>query len=242
MQHRIITSLAVLMGALILAIIAGVVPVLPFSTEETAYAQESTRPDDATLAPSAATPPGLSLGTGVPLMPAYAPDVTEYTVRVENEITSVTVTPVTNNPTATYRVSPGNSDSPTLVPLLAGQKTPITITVLAADRVTRQIYTVTVYRKNSTPSTDANLSALSLDGVSLSPRFSSGITNYNARVRYDVEDEVTVAATAMNVGALVPNVDIGGETRAAGASVDAATDQLLLLVPPEVKTPSSQSQ
>ena len=37
------------MGALILAIIAGVVPVFPFSTEETAYAQDATRPDDATL-------------------------------------------------------------------------------------------------------------------------------------------------------------------------------------------------
>ena len=49
MQHRIITSVAVLMGALLLAIIAGVVPVFPFSTEETAYAQGTNRPDDATL-------------------------------------------------------------------------------------------------------------------------------------------------------------------------------------------------
>ena len=54
MQHRIITSMAVLMGALILAIIAGVVPVFPFSTEEIAYAQQATRPDDATLAATGA--------------------------------------------------------------------------------------------------------------------------------------------------------------------------------------------
>ena len=203
MQHRIITSLAVLMGALILAIIAGVVPVFPFSTEETAYAQESGRLNDATLAPASADPAGLVLGGGV-LDPTYAHTTTEYTVRVGNSVNVVTVAAVTNNPDATYSISPRDADGTTDdihdVSLRAGQNTRITVTVTAEDRRTRQTYTVLVYRERSTHSTDSTLSALSLDGVSLSPRFSSGTTAYNARVRYDVTT-VTVAATASNIGA-----------------------------------------
>ena len=69
----------------------------------------------------------------------------------------------------------------------SGRNTRITVTVTAEDRRTRQTYTIMVYRDRSTLSDNANLSALSLDGVSLSPRFSSGTTAYNARVRYDVD-------------------------------------------------------
>ena len=181
------------MGALIFAIIAGVVPVFPFSTEETAYAQTN-RPDDATLS-------GLTVdGTGVT---GFAVGTTEYTARVINTTNVVTIVPVTNNPDATYNIRPGDADGSTDdhdVSLRAGQNTRITITVTAEDRRTRLTYTLTVYRDRSTPSDNANLSALSLDGVSLSPRFSSGTTKYNARVRYDVMT-VTVAATAADDGA-----------------------------------------
>ena len=202
MQHRIITSVAVLMGALILAVIAGVVPVFPFSTEETAYAQAPPgRLNDATLS-------SLSL-VGETLSPAaFAADTTEYMARVENSVNVVTVMAVPNNGDATYEISPRDADGSTdnhQVALQPARNTRITVTVTAEDRRTRQTYTITVYRDRSTPSDDATLSALSLVGVSLSPRFSSGTTEYDARVPYDV-DEVTVAATAADIGALVPVV------------------------------------
>ena len=218
MQHRIITSVAVLMGALILAIIAGVVPVLPFSTEETAYAQTPDRPNDATLMNDAT---GLALTVGIGADGAavpfddprsatavvFASGITEYTARVANSVNAVTVSAVTNNPGATYSVNSGTIDTPTPVTLRAGQKTRITVSVLAVDRSTRQTYTVMVYRDGSTLSENNNLSALSLSGVSLSPRFSSGTTEYNARVRYDVTT-VTVSATAADIGALVSDVAV----------------------------------
>ena len=112
------------MGALILAIIAGVVPVFPFSTEETAYAQTSTRPDDATLAVT----DGLSVvGAGVTLLPAFDPNITEYTARADNPVNVVDVIPVTNNEDATSNISPRDADTSTddgvhQVALRAGQK------------------------------------------------------------------------------------------------------------------------
>ena len=127
----------------------------------------------------------------------------------------VTVNPVTNNPDATYVISPRDADSTTTdvhdVALRDGQNTRITVTVTAEDRRTRQTYTVTVYRDRSTRSDNANLSALRLDGVSLSPRFSSGTTEYDARVPYDVTTVTVVAATAADIGALVPVVGGGTE-------------------------------
>ena len=205
MQHRIITSVAVLMGALLLAIITGVVPVFPFSTEETAHAQTSDRPDDATLSSLVVGEETLTLVAGT----------TEYTARVENLVNVVIVTPVTNNSDATYSISPGDAIGSTIdvhdVSLRAGQNTRITVTVRAENRITRQIYTVMVYRARSTLSEDQTLSALSLvagvSRVSLSPRFSSGTTEYDARVRYDVT-MVTVKATAADIGARGVIVDV----------------------------------
>ena len=222
MQHRIITSVAVLMGALILAIIAGVVPVLPFSTEETAYAQ--TRPNDATLS---------ALSVGGEAIVGFAPGTTEYTTRVDNSMQTVDVVPTpSNTTTATFTIRPGDADSSTEVhevALGAGQNTRITITVLAADGRTRQTYTVTVYRVRSTPLDNANLSALRLAGVNLSPRFSSGTMEYDARVRYDAT-MVTVAATAADIGAMVPLVGFNSvlTTDSDNTSVD-ATNRVVTL-------------
>ena len=203
------------MGALLLAIIAGVVPVFPFSIGETVYAQE--RPDDATLAADG----GLTL-TGATLTPEYMADITEYTARVANSVNVVTVTASTNNEDATLRIRPGGSDTPTMdtqnVALPAGRHTTITVKVTAEDRRTTETYTITVYRDRSAQSDNANLSALSLDGVSLSPRFSSGTTAYNARVRYDVTT-VTVAATAADIGALPPDVTADGGNTVTNNSV-----------------------
>ena len=167
-------------------------------------------PDDATLAETS----GLSLSDVDALTPAFDPDITEYTARVENSVNVVTVTTVTNNEDASRTISPGDADRSTPltheVALRSGQNTRITVTVLAEDRSTRQTYTIMVYRDRSTRSDNANLRALSLEGLSLSPGFSSATTAYNARVRYDVTT-VTVAAAAADIGALVPVVTAAGD-------------------------------
>ena len=65
---------------------------------------------------------------------------------------------------------------------------------MTAENGSTNTYTVMAYRKRAAESTDSTLSALSLDGMSLSPAFDPEKTAYDARVRYDVS-EVTVAAT-----------------------------------------------
>ena len=149
-----------------------------------------------------------------------------------NSVNVVTVNTEKNNTDATLNISPRDADSSTAddhdVALQAGRNTRITVTVTAEDRRTRQTYTIMVYRDRSTRSTDATLSALSLDGVSLSPRFSSGTIAYDARVRYDVKT-VTVAATNADVGAFVPDVDAEDEDPDNVSSVDSATDRVVTL-------------
>ena len=170
-----------------------------------------------------------------------APGTTEYTARVVNSINVVTITATTtNNPAATRTISPGDADTTDdanghQVALRAGQKTRITVRVLAEDRSTRQTYTVTVYRERSTRSDNATLSALSLDGVSLSPRFSSGTITYDARVRYDVKT-VTVEYTAADIGALVPEVTVLPVEAVPDAMDDDATDNVYLLGNPGTNT------
>ena len=209
MQHRITKSVVVLMAALLLAVIAGVVPVLPSSPGDIAHAQTSTRPDDATLADT----DGLTFTPTLTLSPAYARTTVEYTARVANSVNVVTVAATTNNPDASATISPGDADGTSdghQVALHAGQNTRITVSVLAENRVARQTYTITVYRMRSTLSSNANLSSLGLAEASLSPGFSAAQTTYSARVPYNTAT-VTVMATAADVGAFSPIIG-GGES------------------------------
>ena len=113
--------------------------------------------------------------------------------------------------------------------MTAGANTVITVTVTAEDGSTKQAYTITVYSQRSNRSDNANLSVLSLSGVSLSPVFDPETTAYDARVRYDV-DEVTVVATTADIGAMVPVVGFNAVlTTDDAAAVDEATNRVVTL-------------
>ena len=115
-------------------------------------------------------------------------NITEYTARAGNTVASVTVSATVNDaPGAKVDIRPtdqippeNDEDTNHDVYLNPGANTVITVTVTAEDRSTNT-YTVTVYQERVNTSDNDNLSALSLSGVSLSPRFSSGTTEYNAR-------------------------------------------------------------
>ena len=68
-------------------------------------------------------------------------------------------------------------------------------------------------------SDDATLSALTLSGVRLTPRFVSGTTSYTASVGYTVE-ETTVTPTTGNENATVEFFDGDGNSLGSGATVD----------------------
>ena len=135
-------------------------------------------------------------------------------MRVGNGVRAVTVAANTTHDGAVAVITPSDQDSETddhQVLLRAGAKTNITVEVTAEDGTTTDTYSVTIYRLRRVASSDADLSALSLSGMTLSPAFASNKTSYTGRVPYGT-DETTVSYTA-DVGATVEKMAAIGDSR-----------------------------
>ncbi|AVK83259.1 hypothetical protein C3943_06615 [Lysinibacillus sp. B2A1] len=116
----------------------------------------------------------LTLNSGI-LSPEISSGDSNYTASVENAITSLTVTPTAADATAKIKVNGHAVSSGTAsntIPLNVGENT-VTIKVIAEDHTTQRTYTVTVTRF---PSSNANLSDLTLSSGSFLPVFSGGIS------------------------------------------------------------------
>ena len=109
--------------------------------------------DGTTLSPDA-TLSGLSLGTGVTLSPAFASGTATYTAWVANSVDEVTVTPTTNDASATVEIldtddneldDADDMEDDFQVALEVGD-TVIKVKVTAEDDTSTQTYTVTVTR------------------------------------------------------------------------------------------------
>jgi len=137
---------------------------------------------------------GLSLSAGT-LSPSFSSGVLNYTATVANAVTGETVTATLADATATITSITGTSG------LVVGANT-ITVNTRAQDGVTTKAYTVTVTRL---PSSNADLSALSLSAGTLSPSFSSGVLAYSATVANLVTSE-TVSATLADATASITSI------------------------------------
>ncbi|WP_169306626.1 cadherin-like beta sandwich domain-containing protein [Cohnella pontilimi] len=126
---------------------------------------------------------GLSLSSGT-LSPAFAPGTTSYTATVNSAVASVNVIPIVADNTATVKVNGASTASGTPVPisLNTGPNT-ITVDVTAEDGTTKKTYFVMVTRL---PSSNADLSNLTISAGTLSPAFSPFTTSYTASVDYSV--------------------------------------------------------
>ena len=88
-----------------------------------------------------------------PIFNAASPDTVDYAASVDNEVTSVTVTPTTNHAAATVTVAGGEASNP--IALMVGINA-LDIVVTAEDTTTKT-YTVTVTRAgNSAPDLSGN--------------------------------------------------------------------------------------
>ena len=79
-------------------------------------------------------------------------DTASYTLSVDNDVASTTVTTGATNTQATVAISPTDADSSSdghQVNLTAGSTTTITVTVTAADGITTQAYTIAITRASS---------------------------------------------------------------------------------------------
>ena len=149
--------------------------------------------EDATLS-------ALSL-SGVSLSPAFAASTYAYSATVASTVTRTTVAATASDADADAVIVPADADANTAghqVDLSAGNNT-VTVTVTASDGTTTRTYTVDVSRGVSN---DADLSALSVGGVTLSPAFAAGTYAYTGVVAA-AATEVTIAATAAHDGATV---------------------------------------
>lgn len=121
------------------------------------------------------------------ISPAFSADVLEYSASVPYEVSSLSVSAGAEHPNAKVAV-----DNPSLK--VAGTtKVKVTVT---AENGTAQTYVIQVYRAqdpNYVPSSNANLSALSVEGYPLSPVFSADVTQYYVWLPYEAE---TVSFTA----------------------------------------------
>ena len=221
MSKKSYIPLLAVFGAIMLVVVAAIAPSQLFPGRDFVYAQTSTVTDNATLS-------GLSLSGGVELSPAFADTMMTYSARAASGTNQVTVTTESDNPQATVTISPSDQDSGTTgdqVLLRGGQNRVITVTVRSEDRTVTETYTVTVYQERTTLSDNDNLSALSLNGVTLSTRFASSKTMYTGRAAYTT-DETTVSHRA-DIGAMVAiSAETGADTPVTEDSDDAAGYQV----------------
>jgi hypothetical protein len=140
--------------------------------------------------------------------PAFAPDITSYTAEVPFEVSKLNVSAVANDTKAKVSVN-----SPNLTP---NGTTQVTVTVTAENGSTK-VYTIAVKRANDpnyVPSSNNDLSGITVEGFLLSPVFSVDQMEYVVWLPYETES-VKVAGTAADSLASV-RVE-GGDNLTAGA-------------------------
>ena len=149
----------------------------------------------------------LAISEGT-LSPTFSEGTKDYTATVPNDVTSITVTPVTTDPTATVTVN-GEvvpSGTPTnKLPLVVGENE-ITTVVTAQDG-TINTYTVIVTRE---PSTDAGLADITVSEGTLSPAFDVDTKGYTVDVP-NATDSIVITPTSKDPDAKVEMI-IDGKT------------------------------
>ena len=162
--------------------------VTPVSGAPETYEIVVTREKDPLL--SDATLSALSV-EGKTLGGTFSPDVVSYDLTVNTETTAINVIATPTNPNAKVVVSDDASQ--------LSDYTLVRITVTSEDESATKIYTIVVTRSD-VKSSDASLSALSVEGYALSPAFDTDTMSYAVTVPFDVT-AVTVNATPTNAGA-----------------------------------------
>jgi hypothetical protein len=147
------------------------------------------------------------------LTPVFESGTISYTNDVAHPVSSLNVTPIIADSTATLKVNgtAATSGSPVNLPITVGTNT-ITIVVTAQDGTTQKIYTVLV---NRAASSNADLSNFIVDQGTLTPAFASGIISYTNDVAYPISSLNLTPTIADNTAVLKVN----GNTVTSGSGV-----------------------
>lgn len=142
----------------------------------------------------------LSLSSGS-LSPPFNPATTSYTAAIGAGVGSITVTPAAADGNASITVNGvavTSGAASGAVAMNTGSNT-VSVVVTAQNSATKT-YTVTVTR--AAPSSNADLSALSLSSGNLSPAFAAGTTSYTASVG-NATTSLTVTPTVADATASI---------------------------------------
>lgn len=172
------------------------------------------RPGDATDARLVALTP--STGT---LVPAFATEVSTYSLRVPLTTTSFSLTPVASDSLAalgTIQVNGVTTTSGTASTpqTLSAENTTFTVDAVAGDRTTRKTYTVTVLRREV--SANADLAGITLSAGTLSPAFNASGNAYRVAVPATTD---RLRLTPQTVDAFA-SVQVNGTPLATGATAE----------------------
>jgi len=159
-----------------------------------------------------ATLSNLAISPGT-IKPAFTSTNVAYSVAVGNGITSVTVTPTTNEPNATIKIGgkavlSGTASAP--IALAVGANTIATV-ITAQNGVTTKNYKITVTRA---PSNNAKLAGLTSSSGALSPAFSNTVTSYT-RAASNATTSITFKPVAVDKNA---TITVNGAVTASGTS------------------------
>ncbi|MBN2434385.1 MAG: cadherin-like beta sandwich domain-containing protein [Spirochaetes bacterium] len=158
----------------------------------------------------------LSLSSGV-LSPSFAENTDAYTAQVNNNISSIKVTPTAAGVSASVTVNGVSVVSGMVsdwIALEVGQNT-ITIVVTAEDNITTKTCTVVVTRLSwEDSSNNADLSGLSISAGSLSPVFDVNTISYTAQV----DNTVTLITVTPVVAGAGASVTVNGVLVASGTA------------------------
>ncbi len=138
------------------------------------------------------------------LVPDFARSTTIYTVDVTTEVTEVRVAATKSDPetvmSGSVTAGTGTATGQATIPLGGpGTTTQVSITMVAPNG-NAKTYTISVNR--AAPSSDNNLSAMTVSAGSLDPAFAAAIPNYAVSVASGV-DSLTVSATKSDPDAVM---------------------------------------
>lgn len=185
-------------------------------------------PSQSNLVSFVANLSNLTISSGS-LSPNFDSGINSYTVSVPNTTSSITLTPTLATPNATVTVNgttvSSGSASAAVALNVGANAIPVVITTLDGGS---QTYTVTITR-GSVLSTDASLSALSVNGVittppstpvvAISPAFATATLSYTAVVANNI-GSVTITPTATESHA---TLSVNGTPTASGTASAAIT-------------------
>ena len=133
------------------------------------------------------------------LSPAFSAGTQVYTVNVATAVAEITVSATKSDPNAVISGDVPNEGRATLK-LDGPGTTKIVLMIVTAPNGTSKTYTITV--KRAAPSSDDDLSGLTVSPGSLDPDFASGSPNYTVDVANDV-DSVLISATKSDPNAVI---------------------------------------